>query len=117
MRALGNALTLLVLSSLTACGATQAEPGSPFEGTAGSEEVLVTVENNDFRDATVYLYWSGLRTRAGSVLGKDTETFRMDWKSEWVHFGVEFLGGGGYETETVAVDPGDHLNFVIMASP
>lgn len=117
MRALRLSLALLTLASVAACGTTQEAPGSPFEGTAGSEEILITVENNNFRDATVHVYWNGLRTRAGTVIGKSTETFRLQWKSEWAHLGVDFLGGGGYETETVPVNPGDHLNFVIMATP
>jgi hypothetical protein len=117
MRAHRFSLVMVVLASGAACATTQEDPGSPFDGTAGSDEILITVENNNFRDATVHVYWNGLRTRAGTVIGKSSETFRLDWKSEWAHLGVDFLGGGGYETETVPVDPGDHLNFVIMATP
>ncbi len=88
---------------------------SPFDENTAPEDILLTVENNDFRDATIHVYWNGVRTRAGTVIGKTSETFRMKWKSEWAHLGVDFLGRGGYQTERVPVYPGDHLNFVIMA--
>ena len=109
------ALALIALL-VSACATTpeQSADGSPFESRGWSEEVLLTVENNDFRDATIDLYWNGMRTRAGIVAGKSTETFRVRWRSEWARIGVDFLGSGGYETEEVPVDPGDHLNFTIM---
>jgi hypothetical protein len=106
----------ILAAVLTAgCGATREGPGSPFDGTREANDVLLTVQNNDFRDATIHVIWSGMKTRAGMVTGKTSETFRMDWRSEWARLEVDFIGDrGGYETETVGVNPGDHLNFVIM---
>jgi hypothetical protein len=73
--------------------------------------------NDDFRDATVYVYWSGVRARAGSVTGKTTQTFTMPWRGEYVQLRVDFLGSRSeYRTEVVPVDRGDHLNFVIMSA-
>ena len=111
------ALALAALLAASACATAQGDPvvsADPFAEGGWSEEVLLTVENNDFRDATIDVYWNGMRTRAGVVTGKSTETFELRWRSEWVRFGVDFLGSGGYETELVPVDPGDHLNFTIM---
>jgi len=112
----GVALALIGVLAVSACATTQAEPaqGTPFEGGARSEEVLLTVENNEFRDATIDVYWNGMRTRAGIVPGKSTKTFTMRWRSEWAQIGVGFLGGGGYQSERIPVDPGDHLNYTIM---
>jgi hypothetical protein len=110
------ALALVTVLVTTGCASALPETeGSPFDGTRGSEDVLLTVENNDFRDATIHVYWNGVKTRAGTVTGKTSQTFRMRWRSEWAHLGVDFLAGGGYETERLPVYPGDHLNFVIMA--
>ena len=112
-----SALAFVALLAISACATTQGESvadGGPFDGGAWSDEVLLTVENNDFRDATIDVYWNGMRTRAGIVTGKTTETFELRWRGEWVRLGVDFLGSGGYETEQVPVDPGDHLNFTIM---
>ena len=102
------------------CSAGQEEPGSPFDGSRGAEDVLLTVENNDFRDATIHVFWNGMRTRAGMVTGKTSETFRLDWRGEFAQLEVDFIGSGGpgargdYTSERVSVYPGDHLNFVIM---
>jgi hypothetical protein len=108
------ALALVTALAAAGCSTTQEAEGSPFDGSRASEDIQLTVENNDFRDATIHVYWNGMRTRAGIVTGKTSETFRMRWRSEWAHLGVDFLGRGGYETERVPVYPGDHLNFVIM---
>jgi hypothetical protein len=115
-----RSLVTLALGLVVVVAACSSSPGirrTPFDGAGPTEEeVWLTVENNDFRDATIHLYWSGVRARAGVVTGKTTDTFRMRWRSEWAYIEVDFLGGGGYRTETVAVYPGDHLNFVIMGS-
>lgn len=104
--------TLLLALSGTACGTTQA--ANPFEPAPHDEDVFLTVENNDFRDATIYAYWNGVRDRVGMVVGKTSETFRMEWRSEEIQLGIDFVGGGGYRTETLDVWSGDHLNFVIL---
>ena len=104
-----------VLLATAGCSAGQEEPGSPFDGTRGSEDILLTVENNDFQDATINLFWNGMRTRAGMVTGKTSETFRLPWRSEWAYIEVDFVGSSrDYQSERVSVYPGDHLNFVIM---
>lgn len=77
------------------------------------EAVLLSVENNDFRDATIYAYWNGVKTRLGMVVGKTSETFRMRWRSEEVQLEVDFVGRGTFRTERIDVWAGDHLDFVI----
>ena len=105
---------------LAACATSRPGPESapsPFEAGAGvSDEVLLTVENNDFRDASIYALWNGVRKRVGSVTGKTSETFRMQWQSEEIQLQVDFLGSNSddYISERVPVIQGDHLNFVIM---
>lgn len=117
-RSRGIVLVALLAAACATAASEDIPDGSPFDRTRGEgEDVLLTVENNDFRDATIYVYWNGSRTRAGTVTGKTSETFRMRWRSEWVQLEVDFLGRGGYMTERVDVLEGDHLNFVIMASP
>ncbi len=116
---------LVAVSSLAlllgACAA--GAPGTstrtdPFEAAAGreSDEVLLTVQNNDFRDASIYAVWNGVRKRVGSVTGMTSETFRMRWQSEEIQLSIDFVGGGGYTSERVPVTQGDHLDFVIMAN-
>lgn len=105
---------ILVLTSCAAAG--QSNTQDPFGGGAPGfgDPVLVTIENNDFRDATVYGLWNGMRQRIGMVTGKTSETFSMDWKSETFSFYVNFVGGGEYRSEEIEVWAGDHLDFVIM---
>ncbi|MDH3206507.1 MAG: hypothetical protein OEO79_07840 [Gemmatimonadota bacterium] len=105
--------------ALTACASLAQTSADPFdEGAPGYDApVMVTIENNDFRDATVYGMWSGVRDRLGMVTGKTTRTFSTEWRSESFSFYVNFVGGGEYRSESIEVWSGDHLNFVIMASP
>ena len=109
---------LLVASTLAGCAPTLAEGDafSAVRGDRGSEDVRITIENVDFRDATIYAYWNGVKRRVGFVVGKKTETFRMRWLSDRLQLEVDFVGRGGYRTESIDVLPGDHLNFVIMPS-
>ena len=110
------ALALGAVMAISGCSTTPEAEGSPFDGSRGASDVLLTVENNDFQDATIHLYWNGLRTRAGMVTGKTTETFRLPWRSEWAYIEVDFIGARqDYQSERVDIYPGDHLNFVIMA--
>lgn len=107
------ALGLAVVSAPAACATGQATE-SPFRtGRTGDEEVRLTVRNNDYRDATIYAYWNGARARVGMVIGKTEETFTMRWRSEDIQLEVDFVGGGGFRTEVVAVYRGDHLEFHI----
>jgi len=114
-RARFGPLGSLALAALVAgCASVQEPRPDPFSASPTSDEVWLTVENNDFRDATIHAVWNGVRRRVGTVTGKTSETFRMDWRSEDVQLAIDFLGGGGYLSERVPVTQGDHLNFVIM---
>lgn len=110
----GVAGCMLALGACASGG--QGASGDPFSGAPPGFDgpVQFTIENNDFRDATIYGYWNGVRERLGMVTGKTSKTFSTDWKSEQFAFYVNFVGGGEYVSETVDVYAGDHLNFVIM---
>jgi len=115
----GTVPVLVLLAALAGCATNPAEGETPFRavrGDRGSEDVRITIQNVDFRDATVYARWSGVRRRVGFVVGKTSKTFRMRWLSERLQLEVDFVGGGGYRTESIDVLQGDHLNFVIMPS-
>ena len=87
---------------------------SPFEGSREGA-IQLTVDNQDWRDATVYVDWNGVRQRVGMVLGKTTETFTTPWRDYFVKIDVDFIGGGGLPAqEAIQVQSGDHLDYVIM---
>ena len=109
----------VVLIASTSAGCASGGP-NPFEapGSGGSdsgyEDVRLTVENRDFRDATIYAYWNTSRRRVGFVVGKTSHTFQMRWLAEEVYLEVDFVGRGGFRSDVIPVSPGDHLNFLIM---
>ena len=107
---------LLLAATLAGCATTPAERDtfSAVVGDRGSEDVRITIENVDFSDATIYARWNGVRRRVGFVVGKTTKTFRMRWLSERLQFEVDFVGGGGYRSESIDALRGDHFNFVIL---
>ncbi|HIF20630.1 MAG TPA: hypothetical protein EYQ27_01690 [Gemmatimonadetes bacterium] len=107
--------TLALAVTLTSCAQQSRQLESPFNGPReeADQAVRLTVENNDFRDATIYMYWNGMKSRVGRVTGKTSKTFTVEWRSEEAQLGANFLGRGGFRTETIGVDPGDHLNLVI----
>ena len=75
---------LLFAATFAGCATTSAE-GDEFGAEArdrDSEDVRITIENMDFRDATVFAHWNGVRRRVGFVVGKTTRTFRSRWLSE-----------------------------------
>jgi hypothetical protein len=103
----------LGLLTVAAC-AGQNELPSPFSS-SGAENIRITVDNQDWRDATLYADWNGVRQRVGFVLGKSTETFSTPWKDYYVRFDVDFVGGGGLPSrEPIQVQAGDHIDYVIM---
>lgn len=109
-----RAAALLLCVGLSGCAAHQQEVDDPFRISSGDgDDVQLTVENHDFRDATIYAYWNGMRDRIGMVTGKTTKTFQMRWRSEDLQLRIDFVGGGGHRTETIGVWEGDHLHYVI----
>jgi hypothetical protein len=107
---LGVALALFA----AACASSGNDVPSPF--VQGDEATVgLTVDNQDYRDATVYANWNGVRQRIGMVIGKTTETFTIPWEDFQVRLEVDFVGGGGFESrEPIGVWPGEHVDFIIM---
>jgi hypothetical protein len=103
----------VALLALAACSARAAAPRA-YSGT-GEADILLTVENYDFRDATIYADWRGVKHRVGMVVGKTKQTFTMPWRDYEVRFEVDFVGGGGFRVpDAVGVWGGEHLDLVIM---
>jgi hypothetical protein len=117
MARLISVMALALFVGGCAAGAPHTQPrADPFAAAgAGSDDVLLTVQNNDFRDASIYALWNGVKRRVGSVTGMTSQTFRMVWQSEEIQLEIDFVGGGGYVSERVPVTQGDHLDFVILA--
>lgn len=116
MRGIGRSLVflslLLLAPSLVGCAGSYRD--NPFEGSAGDDEVRITIQNQNFSDATIWAEWGGgSRTRLGTVTGSTTRTFSTRYRSEVIRFEVDFLGGRRYTTQSYPVNPGDHLDLRI----
>jgi hypothetical protein len=107
------AMPMMLGLVLAAC-AGQSERPNPFSG-VGDATIQITVDNQDWRDATLYADWNGVRQRIGMVVGKTTETFRTPWRDYYVRLDVDFIGGGGLPSrDAIQVQAGDHIDYVIM---
>jgi hypothetical protein len=81
----------------------------------GSGSVTVTIQNQDFKDATIYANWAGMaRHRVGLAVGKTSKTFIIEWRSEVVQFDADFIAGRTFAFEPISVYEGDHLDLIIM---
>ncbi|MBM4185399.1 MAG: hypothetical protein FJ207_14475 [Gemmatimonadetes bacterium] len=102
----------LAVCLASACAPRAGTEGDPFAG-GPPDPIFITVDNQDWRDATIFADWNGVRHRVGSVVGKTTETFSTPWREYQVRLSVDFVGGGAMRLEPTGVVPGDHLDLLI----
>ena len=105
-----------LLSALLLLGCSRNSRPAPLFGAArGSGSIMVTIQNNDFKDAVIYANWSGsMRHRVGLAIGKTSKTFTMEWQTEVVQLTADFIAGGTFNFEPIGVLEGDHLDLIIM---
>jgi hypothetical protein len=105
---------LLLAVGLAGCGPRVV--ADPFASSSRAESsVRLTVQNDDFKDATIYAVWEGgARKRIGFAMGKTSTTFVFDWVSHRVEFKADFVAGDSVWVRPIDVAPGDHLNLVIL---
>lgn len=110
------AFGVFILSATLCLGCARGSRSGTMLGKAiGYGSIEVTVQNDDFKDATIYANWAGrARKRVGMVTGKTSQTFTVAWQSEAVQFDAEFVAGGTVAFEPIDVWEGEHLNLVIM---
>ena len=94
-----------------ACGSATQRIGE--RGPDPDREVSVTVQNENFYDATVYTCRGTQRNRLGVVTGNTTRDFTFRWITSDLRFLIDFTGGGRYLSTAMHVEPGDVLQFVI----
>ena len=78
-----------------------------------NEVVSVSVENQNFYDATIYTVHGTTRERLGNVGGQGHENFSFKWKAGEVYFIIALLAVGEYPTERISVSPGDQLELTV----
>jgi hypothetical protein len=102
-------LTLAVALAAGGCASRgrAIEPGA-------ANEVQVTVDNQNFKDAVVYAVWGGgPRDRLGMVTGKSTQTLTAPFKTGDLRIEVDFIAGDDVLTESLGVFQGDQIHVTI----
>ena len=97
-------------------GACASSPEA-YDDTGAMQDAVLTAENQNFLDATVYAVWdAGIRDRLGMVTGLTSETFDVDVKGSELRLEVDFVAGGSFLSDPIYVGPGDHLQVRIPPS-
>ena len=101
------AVLSLVLSALASCASVQ----SPGATTAGDEDRVIEVTNNNWQAAVVYAVHAGQRVRIGTVETGRTAVLRLPATGgdTDVSVFVHLLGGGSYMSEVIPSYPGARI--------
>lgn len=110
--ALAAALIAALLNA--ACFASRQKDEN--SGPAPNNELIVSVQNNNWRDVTIYAVQNGRRVRLGTVSSHERAVLTLP-----AAFGgagslrllLDPIGGNAYLTEPIALRPGDMLDLVI----
>ncbi len=107
------ALRAVLVLALGALGCTHG-PGEPVQGAPAPEDaVLLSVSNNTWSDAEVYVVSSTMRGRLGSVASMNTlraSVPRDLWALGWLQVRVDPVGGGTpYMTDRIEISGGQRI--------
>lgn len=97
----------LLLTLLGGCGILwgRGDPDEPID-----ENIYVRVENQNFYDATIYIFWNSERRRLGQVVGNTEEVFTTPYRMGGViAFQVSLLAGPSFTTDPMSVGPGEEV--------
>ncbi len=105
-------LPLALMAAVAGCNKNS--EGPMFTRSAGqSEDVTITVDNQNFLDADVYALWNDQRDRVGFATGKTTQTFNVDWRAPSMQMEIHLIAGGTMTTDQISVYEGDNVQLVI----
>ena len=111
------AVAVLALA-LSGCFSGWGRPDNPFRpGDSPPVDIRVSVENQNFSDATIYAVRGGQRTRLGDVTGLSESTFtmRLEYAID-LYFEGSLVGRQSCRTSSIPVNPGDHVRVRIPAN-
>lgn len=108
---LGYVFAVSAVSAVAACGSATRRTGE--QGLDPTREVIVSVKNENFYDATVYTCRRTHQDRLGVVTSNGTREFKFRWVNADLRFLVDFIGGGRFLTTAQSVETGDQLEFII----
>ncbi|MCI0436166.1 MAG: hypothetical protein L0271_21365 [Gemmatimonadetes bacterium] len=102
---------LILLLALSACTSRRGR-----QATNAYPPITVSVDNQNFYDATVYLRWRGDRRRLGVVTGNTRTTYESPWYGPDVQIEIQLLAGNRHTGDPIGVSPGDQLIVEIPAN-
>ena len=109
--------TPILLAAMALCAGCASGPrdSSSYPDPQNPQEIKVFVTNLAFMDAAIYGNSGGGRRFLGRITGKKEVVFSMPLRAPTpFHLEIDFLAGPTCLTETLIVDPGDHLDLVIQ---
>jgi hypothetical protein len=106
------------LLALVLAGCSVPLLGERADPTAAPEEniVVLEVENQNFKDARIYVIWNSSRDRVGMVTGNTRQTFRLRGQEGQLRVQVDFVAGSGFTTDPIQVWRGETIQLVIPPS-
>jgi hypothetical protein len=113
MRASRAALLLTAILVLGVSGCKAIAPGL-FGERRARPSIRIEVTNLNFQDATLHAVRNGERTRLGTVTGKGSATYTLEWRVPLpLSFEIDLLAGGRCTTRPITVDPGERIQLQI----
>ena len=108
------ALAFLALVG-SGCGPAGGRPVALFGEPEEKQLLRIQIQNNNFNDATVHALWEGGgRRRLGTVSGKGSGIFTLDWtNTRPIQLEIDFLAGGECTTRAITASPGESLQLTI----
>lgn len=113
MRASRAVFLLTAVIALSASGCKSLAPNL-FGEKRARPTIRIAVTNLNFQDATLHVIRGGERHRLGTVTGKGSGTFSMEWRTpQTFQLEIDLLAGGHCVTRQEVIDPGTQIQFQI----
>ena len=106
-------VSVVLAALIGAAGCVTAGGGEP--GEKESWELVIIIENEGWRRATVYTTPEFGNRRLGFVAGNSTATFKLDWDLPRIKVYAEMQDGRTIGWRSVIVKPGEIWTFTILA--
>ena len=113
MRGSRAVLFLAAAVLLSTAGCKAVAPGL-FGERRARPQIRIDVTNLNFQDATLHAVRNGERHRLGTVSGKGSATYTLEWRVPLpLQIEIDLLAGGRCTTRAVTVDPGERIQLQI----
>jgi hypothetical protein len=113
MRASRAVLLLAAVLVVSSTGCHAIAPGL-FGEKRAKPQIRIDVTNLNFQDATIHALRGGERHRLGTVTGKGSATYTLEWRTPLpLQIEIDLLAGGRCTTRPVTVDPGERIQLQI----